>query len=167
MRRKTTTHTDVEHTKKWNIFIEWTGSWSPPAVWRSVGRLRWMNNHLTARYFRAPSESIQTHLIRLVSFLFLKITIALNISNTWQQKAFQDINSMIHQILNSYALASMMRWLRAEMKLLSEHRNSTRFSSPSSSSKALRTTSPWSSAMVAPWLSKEKLKTCVSGSAGV
>ena len=48
----------------------------------------------------------------------------------------------------------MMRWLRAEMKLVSEHRNSTRFSS--SSSKAVRTTSPRSSTIVAPWLSSKK-----------
>ena len=47
----------------------------------------------------------------------------------------------------------MMRWLRAEMKLVSEHRNSTRFSS--SSSKAVRTTSPRSSTIVAPWLSSK------------
>lgn len=51
-----------------------------------------------------------------------------------------------------------MRWLKADMKLLSEHRNSIRFSSPSSSSMAVRTTSPWSSAMVAPWLSKRNWK---------
>lgn len=50
-----------------------------------------------------------------------------------------------------------MRWLRAEMKWASEHRNSTRFSS-SSSSMAVRTTSPRSSAMVAPWLSKRNWK---------